>query len=180
MDYHDSDDEYDSEDGNYFIDPNAAALQEFYPGHSNYECTHAGLGIGRDIVLKKLNFCDVDTVPRADWEALMRGVANNRSIHTLEFIWCNGLWGNIFRILTPFIEQNTFLTTLHVSMSTDSMTDGEIRSLSSILQRGGGSNLTHVQFPENRLSDDIASELISSFVNLSQLSELDLRVNCLP
>ena len=179
MDYHDSDDEYDSEDGNYFIDPNAAAPQEFYPGHSNYECTHAGLEIGRDIVLKKLNFCDVYTVPRADWEAFMRGVANNRSIHTLEFIWCNGLWGNIFQILTPFIEQNTFLTTLQVSMSSDSMTDGEIRSLSSIIQRGGGSNLTQFRFSENGLSDVIASELISSFVNLSQLSELDLRVNCI-
>mmetsp|Transcript_23032 Transcript_23032/g.34222 ORF Transcript_23032/g.34222 Transcript_23032/m.34222 type:complete len:373 (-) Transcript_23032:71-1189(-) len=177
MDYHDSDDGYESEDGNYLIDP--TALEEFYPGHSNYECTQAGLEIGRDTVLKKLNFCDVYTVPRADWEAFMRGVANNRSIDTLEFIWCNGLWGNIFQILTPFIEQNTFLTTLQVSMSSDSMTDGEIRSLSSILQRGGGSNLTHFRFSENRLSDDIASELISSFVNLSQLSELDLRVNCI-
>jgi hypothetical protein len=180
MDLHDSDDGYDSEDSNYFfIDPSAAALEEFYPGNSNYKCTLAGLEIGRHIVLKKLNFCDVDTVPRADWEAFMRGVANNRSIHTLEFIWCNGLWGNIFQILTPFIEQNTFLTTLQVSMSSDSMTDGEIRSLSSILQRGGGSNLTHFGFSENRLSDDIASELISSLVNLSQLSELDLRVNCI-
>jgi hypothetical protein len=106
----------------------------------------------------------------------MRGVASNRSICTLELIWCNGMWGNLFQILAPFIEHNSNLSRISVALSW-SITHKEIRSFSSILARGGGSNLQDIDFSQIQMSDEVAAELISSLATLPQLRELDLRSN---
>jgi len=95
-------------------DPTLTELIHFNPGLSDRDWAKAGADIGQHSYLQKLNFHDVRCVPRADWEALMRGMASNRSIHTLELISCNSCWGNIFQILTPFIEHNTNLSRISV------------------------------------------------------------------
>jgi hypothetical protein len=74
----------------------------------------AGEEIGRHDYLEKLNFTTF-TLSAAVTDALMRGVATNRSIRTLEFIWCNGMWDKTFDKLAPFIENNSKPHEIHVS-----------------------------------------------------------------
>jgi hypothetical protein len=92
----------------------------------------AGEEIGRHDYLEKLNFTTF-TLSAAVTDALMRGVATNRSIRTLEFIWCNGMWGRNFDILAAFIENNSKLHEINVSLS--ETFKREIRSLSSTFRR---------------------------------------------
>ncbi len=157
-------------------DPALTELIQFHPGLSDRDWAKAGLDIGQHTYLQTLNFHDVRCVPRADWEALMRGVAKNRSIRTLELISCNSCWGEIFQILTPFLEHNNKLSRISVANSW-LITSKEVRSFSSILERGGGSNLQDIDFSGIRMHDEVASELISSLANLPHLRELDLSVN---
>ena len=69
--------------------------------------------IGKHTHLKTLQFCDIYTIPKEDFEACLRGVAKNRSIENLSIVWCNGMWGKIFHILEPFFENNQSLRYVH-------------------------------------------------------------------
>lgn len=164
------------------IDPALTELIKFHPGLSDRAWAKAGVEIGQHAYLQRLNFENVRCVPRADWEAFMSGVANNRSIRSLELISCkgcwNGSWGNMFQILAPFIEHNTNLSRISVAHSW-LIPDNEIHTFSSILARGGGSNLQEIDFSGIFMNDEVAKELLSSLINLPQLRELDLSLNCI-
>lgn len=129
------------------------ALEEFWPRRhcdnggtagNSFSCwERAGEDIGRHQYLQKLNFNDIsavdedwDTTADEDWDSFMRGLANNRSIRTLEFVWCNGIWGRTFNTLAPFIEHNSNLSALTLIVSNRSVVaSGEIRALSTIFRR---------------------------------------------
>lgn len=159
-------------------DPSLTELIKFHPGLSDHDWAKAGLDIGQHAYLQRLNLNDVSCVPRADWEALMSGVSKNRSIRSLELISCKGCWGDTFQILAPFIEHNTNLSRINVAHSW-SIADEEVRSFSSILARGGGRHLHEIDFSGIFMNDEVAAELISSLIDLPQLRELNLRMNCI-
>ena len=139
----------------------------------------AGKAIGSHDYLEKLNFDTMDTVGDEAWDGFLRGMANNRSIRTLEFEGGYIGWGRIFDILAPFIEHNAKLSKLVVKDSDYILPSREISFLAATFRRcGTTSSLTELDFSRNGLDDEPAAELISSLNNLSHLEKLDLRGNC--
>jgi hypothetical protein len=65
--------------------------------------------IGRHTHLKRMIFSDFDA-PKELFDAYLRGVAKNRSIEELVFSEpYENKWGGIFRILAPFLANNSNL-----------------------------------------------------------------------
>ena len=133
--------------------------------------------IGKHTHLKKLSFCDIYTIPRESFEACMRGVANNRSIEDLAIVWCNGMWGRIFDILAPFIENNTNLRNLNFDYCESLGATVDFQSLSSVLGRCTSSSLESIILSRTRMSVPSAISLIPSFATLPRLTRLDLSHN---
>ena len=163
---------------------NAQELKEFWPRNPydrndfNDFWEQAGEEIGDHEYLEILNFDDVMGTAPGDWDAFMRGMANNRSIKSLEFSWVNGVWGRTFEILAPFFEHNSNLTTLVVVLSETLIRNRELSFLSSNFRRcGTSSSLTKLHFIATYMGDEPAAEFISSLYNLPHLQELSLSNN---
>jgi len=132
--------------------------------------------IGAHEYVTSLSMCDIYTVGRVLFESMVRGVANNRSLQEVSIIWCNGVWGSIVEILTPFLEQNNNLTKFDISLC-DRMHPDEIRYLSSTFRNNGGRSLGVLRLSQNNMNDVMAADLMPSLAGLTELRELHLNNN---
>ncbi|KAL9189185.1 hypothetical protein ACHAXT_011675 [Thalassiosira profunda] len=149
---------------------------DWYPNGGKEAAGDVGELIAKHRYLKTLVFDDIYLAAREDMEELLRGVAKNRSVKELMFSACNGFWGSVVEILTPFLEENTELTKLAIG-DCHSMKHDELRALASVLQKCTNSSLREIVLFRQRINDDLSAELIASFSSLPQLTKLDLSEN---
>ena len=147
-----------------------------FPPYTISGWTRLGELIGAHEHVTSLSMCDVYTIGRAPFEAMMRGVACNRSLQEVSIIWCNGVWGSFVEILTPFMEQNNNLIKFDISLC-DNMHRDEIHSLSSTFGNNGGRSLRVLRLSQNNMTDVMVAELIPSLTGLTELRELHLGNN---
>jgi hypothetical protein len=92
--------------------------QEFYyPAEDCEEWRKMGESIGRHEHLEELDIKDTlrTAISREQLEALLMGMARNKSVRTLNFRCCANLGGWAFDALVPFFDSNGNLKTLSLS-----------------------------------------------------------------
>ena len=138
-----------------------------------------GYFVGRNDFLEELHVSPFTPASGASVrdviEPFLRGVCNNKSIRTIEFIETDLLGGEVFTMLGPFFQNNYNLTNINVT-SCDFGDEGA-RLFALALGKCTHKSLRKVELENNNISEEGIVDIITALSMHPNLNYLDLDGN---